>query len=133
MRPSSWSALATLCLLAATGGGQARAQAPARLGQLTPSTQPAYSPYLNLLRPGTPFFQNYYGLVRPEVEFRGGIRSLQQQAAVEQEAVSGLTGAATLPPTGHRTAFMNTGGYFLAPKQTTPPPPTTPKPATPRR
>jgi hypothetical protein len=98
--------------LLVVGGGTARAQLPGRVSGLTPYTQPAYSPYLNLFRAGNPVFANYYGLVRPEVEFRTGIRGLQQQAAAEQDLITGQMGAA-LPATGHRTTFMNTGGYFL--------------------
>jgi hypothetical protein len=112
MRPK-WSLLpAVVSLLGATFGAQALAQTPARPGGIVPTTTPAYSPYLNLLRPGSPTFQNYYGLVRPETEFRGAIGGLQRQEALTQDEVaSGMTSG--LPATGHRTTFLNTGGYFL--------------------
>jgi hypothetical protein len=113
MRPHWLSPLAAIGLLALSGGAARAQTTPYRPGSIMPYTQPAYSPYLNLLRPGNPFFTNYYGLVRPEVEFRSGIRGLQQQTAAEQEAITGLAGGG-LPATGHRTTFLSTGNYFLS-------------------
>jgi hypothetical protein len=86
----------------------ARAQAP------TPprTAGPAVSPYLNLLRRGSDPAINYYGLVRPQVDFRNSIQNLQQQVSA-QAAGTGLEGqAAGLPPTGHAVQFMSYGGYF---------------------
>ncbi len=75
---------------------------------------PAYSPYNNLLRPA-PMYQNYYGLVRPELEFRGNIQSLQQQAFANRQGIVDLeSGTVGIAPTGHPTRFLNTGGYFLS-------------------
>jgi len=113
MRREGFLMLAAAGLLGVGAAGQARAQAPLRPGGIAPVTTPAYSPYLNLLRPGNPVYQNYYGLVRPEQEFRGNIQALQRQEAVTQEAVAGAEGASALPPTGHQTSFLNNGGYFL--------------------
>src|SRR5262249_56944980 len=70
-------ALATLCTLGLLAGGQAQAQyslRPGIGGGYTPP--PAFSPYLNLARPGSPTL-NYFGLVRPELAFRSGILGLQ--------------------------------------------------------
>src|SRR6266849_4481527 len=40
---------------------------------------PGASPYLNLLRSGSSQAVNYYGLVRPQTDFRNSIQGLQQQ------------------------------------------------------
>ena len=111
MRPK-WFVLPAVIGLLGAIGGQLNAQTPARPGGIVPTTTPAYSPFLNLLRNDNPTFQNYYGLVRPEVEFRGNIRNLQRQEALTQDELAGTAGSG-LPGTGHRTAFLNTGGYFL--------------------
>jgi hypothetical protein len=113
MRREGFLMLATAGLLGVAAAGQARAQAPLRPGGIAPVTTPAYSPYLNLLRPGNPVYQNYYGLVRPEQEFRSNIQALQRQEAMTQEAVASAEATSTLPPTGHQTTFLNNGGYFL--------------------
>jgi hypothetical protein len=85
------------------------AQPPAPRPPARQST-PSFSPYLNLLRGGNPAI-NYYGLVRPELEFRGAIRQLQQQ--VETIPGQGLPAAAgQLPPTGHPVQFMNLSHYY---------------------
>jgi hypothetical protein len=109
---TKWSILAAAVLIGATCGGPLGAQTPARPGGIVPTTTPGYSPYLNLLRRDAPTFQQYYGLVRPEVEFRGAIGTLQRQEVLNQDEINGVA-ASGLPATGHRTAFLNTGGYFL--------------------
>jgi hypothetical protein len=85
----------------------------------TGTTQPTFSPYLNLLRRGNSAALNYYGLVRPEREFREMDRNLQrdlgatqQQLRATESDVEGLVNP-ELPTTGGRAArFMDTGGYF---------------------
>jgi hypothetical protein len=72
---------------------------------------PAFSPYLNLLRTGNSPGVNYYGLVRPQMEFRSGIQDLQQQVLTNQAAISDLNNSTVLS-TGHRTSFLNTGKYY---------------------
>jgi hypothetical protein len=79
-------------------------------GIRVPTRQPAYSPYLNLLRPGT-LAQNYYGLVKPQMEFRGAYQQLGQAVSANRELI---TSAGAGPVTGHPAAFLNTGGYFLS-------------------
>jgi hypothetical protein len=77
---------------------------------------PAVSPYLNLLRRGTIPGVNYYGLVRPEMEMRRNLQSLQRQVTQTQSNVDMMTvaGASTgLPFTGKTASFMNTYGYFM--------------------
>jgi len=57
--------------------------------------------------------QNYFGIVRPEFEFRAAYQSLQQQVTSNDQAIGGLETASTLPVTGHATRFLSTGRYFL--------------------
>jgi hypothetical protein len=70
---------------------------------------PGYSPYLNLARPGNPGM-NYYGLVRPEVEFRNNLQQLQRNTARLQTDLGQATGGDL--STGHPSAFMYFGGYY---------------------
>jgi hypothetical protein len=104
-------ALCALALAAAPG----LAQPGFSPGQFGPANTPAVSPYLNLLRPsGTAGF-NYYGLVRPQMEFRNGIQDLQfqQQALGGQAApIDPQSGFLTTPGTGHAATFLYTGGYY---------------------
>jgi hypothetical protein len=79
----------------------------------SPGTYPVYSPYLNLLRRDNPLFQNYYGLVRPELAFRSSIIGLEQQVQVNQLGIATVQNALTVPTTGHATFFMNRGAYFM--------------------
>lgn len=105
MRPQE---LLAACMLLLVGG---TAAAQPRVG---PTNRPAVSPYLNLLRPGNSPGVNYYGLVRPQMEFRNNIQNLQQQVTTNQQAIAGLNDAVNtgIPVTGHSTSFLNTGGYF---------------------
>src|SRR5262245_26106356 len=74
---------------------------------------PAYSPYLNLTRPGN-VANNYYGLVRPEIQFRNSLQGLQTQYGNLNQAITEGTqsGPGGFRPTGHSTAFMNFGHYY---------------------
>src|SRR5262245_51148744 len=75
--------------------------------------RPPVSPYINLLRPGTNPAINYYGLVRPQVEFRNNILGLQQQVgALDTQVGIDEAGMAAFPTTGHPVAFMNYSHYF---------------------
>src|SRR5262249_1833684 len=110
-----WTPLAALLALAALPAFAA-AQAPYRPG-ISPITRPAFSPYLNLVRPGAPAGINYYGLVRPEVTFRNSIGTLQNDVDVNRALIptGGGTGTGTGGlTTGHAATFLNTGGYFLS-------------------
>ncbi len=72
-------------------------------------SRPSISPYLNLLRQGNPAL-NYYGLVKPEQEFRaandqfrnqvGQVQQKLEQREEEKEATSNLG------ITGHRVRFL---------------------------
>ena len=82
------------------GGGELR-------GQTLPP--PGYSPYLNLLRPGNPG-ANYYGLVRPQVEFRANLQQLQRNTTALQTGLSQMASGDLA--TGHTAGFMYFGGYY---------------------
>jgi hypothetical protein len=75
--------------------------------QVNPFYRPPVSPYLNLMRPGTPGGINYYGLVRPQLQFSTGLQR------VEQEALAARYQDGAYPTTGHATRFFNYGGYFM--------------------
>lgn len=93
--------------------GNVQAQPPVPGGAY--SRPPIYSPYLNLTRGGSPAL-NYYGLVRPEMQFRKSIQNLAGEIEANQQAVGSLNSSMTgsdLPFTGHATQFMNLGGYFM--------------------
>jgi hypothetical protein len=75
--------------------------------QVNPFYRPPVSPYLNLMRPGTPGAINYYGLVRPQQQFGAGLQR------VEQEALAARYQDGAYPDTGHATRFFNYGGYFF--------------------
>jgi hypothetical protein len=111
MRFAPWAALAALMLL---GMSQSQAQPPGRPPGSVPITQPTFSPYLNLLRRDNSAALNYYGLVRPEIEFRNSLLGLQQQVTLNRMALNQEIDPATgLPATGHTAYFLNLGGYFL--------------------
>jgi len=77
------------------------------------TTSPAVSPFLNLNRLGSPAGINYYGLVRPQQDFRNSLSALQGQIA-EQGVTTGTADAGlSALITGQRARFLNTGGYFL--------------------
>jgi hypothetical protein len=111
-----WFQTATIgalaALLAALGSGQALAQYPPYGGAGNPNSGPSVSPYLLLNRPGNSAGVNYYGLVKPQQDFRNAFRGIQQQFGAQQaqQATDPRTG---LPNTGHVAMFLNTGGYFL--------------------
>ena len=76
------------------------------------STQPRVSPYINLLRQGSAPGVNYYGLVRPEIEFRRNIQQLQGQTLNQQQAITGLQTTTSAVVTGHPVGFQTQGSYF---------------------
>jgi hypothetical protein len=83
-----------------------------------PGGQPTASPYLNLVRPGTPSGINYVGLVRPQIEFNSSIQLLQQQTRTNRQGLSSLeqsvAGPNTVPPpTGFVPQFQSQAGYFM--------------------
>src|SRR5262249_9331718 len=106
MRNVTWAVF--VCVAAAMSCECAVAQ-PGAL----PYTQPTVSPYINLGRRGASAV-DYFGIVRPQLEFRNALRNLHHQSAS-----SPLNVAHTYDPqagfrtTGHVAVFMNRGGYFM--------------------
>jgi hypothetical protein len=85
---------------------------PAPAQTPTPPRQPAYSPYLNLTRPGS-VANNYYGLVRPDIDFRNSLNNLQQQYTGLNQAINNPTAVdSPFPGTGHKTSFMNYSHFY---------------------
>lgn len=78
--------------------------------------RPTYSPYLNLLRGGS-LVTNYYGLVRPQVDFSASLQQVENQVSNVQQQQLGAGGASTLPDTGHPVYFMNASRYFMTNRQ----------------
>src|SRR5689334_21982830 len=89
------------------------AQAPINPRGVPGYNTPAVSPYINLLRTGSPQAVNYYGIVRPEIQFRNSLQNLQQQVTDigTATAETGTTSAAP-PPTGHAVSFLNYSHYY---------------------
>jgi hypothetical protein len=108
------ASLAVLGLWATITSGRAWAQPI--LPYSNPYARPTVSPYLNLLRPGGTPAINYYGLVRPQFEFRATAQALQGQINQERQILNSETAAPgsdyPLPPTGHGARFMSYAGYF---------------------
>jgi hypothetical protein len=87
--------------------------------------QPIFSPYVNLLRPGSAF-QNYYGFVVPQKQLEQTVGQQQQEIVNNQQAIQANAAAiqqrqeqpSGLSPTGrgapgfgtHLRYFMNRGG-----------------------
>lgn len=72
--------------------------------------QPTFSPYLNLLRRGNSTLQNYYGLVRPEQQFRTANEQFQSNFNQVQRQFKTAQNSTFVPPlqsTGHRVRFMS--------------------------
>jgi hypothetical protein len=102
MRKLIFAALASVSLL----NPMARAQALRPVG-----TNPV-SPYLNLARPGINPAINYFGTVRPQLQYNAAISSLEQQVAASKVAITAAETAA-VPQTGHPIQFLNYQRFFL--------------------
>lgn len=84
--------------------------------------RPTFSPYLNLLRGGSGSSPalNYFGLVRPEIQFRQQGNMLQQQVLQNNQAIQGLNNELavgadpSLPITGRGASFGYYSHYFPA-------------------
>ncbi len=106
-------AVAAVLGLVVSGSGFAQPQPPVS------ATRPTYSPYLNLLRGGTLPGVNYYGLVRPEMQFRQQANSLQQQLNSTNQNLQNFENQLlqpgeqpNLPGTGHGVVFNQPFRYF---------------------
>jgi hypothetical protein len=101
-----------ILLTALAFAGQARAQILPVRPYPGPALAPGYSPYLNLVRPGSPGI-NYYGLVRPELQTRAAFQTLEGQVTqIEQQVFPQPNQAPELPATGHPVRFLDYGKYF---------------------
>jgi hypothetical protein len=89
----------------------AHAQGPGR--PLGGALNPPYSPYLNLVRPGSNPAINYYGLVRPQNEFARSMQALQGELYSTQQTLSDQQAVGDSLTTGHAVYFLNSGGYFM--------------------
>lgn len=79
-------------------------------GGIGATGQPTFSPYLNLLRRGNSTLSNYYGLVRPEQQFRAANEQFQSNFAQVQRQLDSTQQSTVVPPlqsTGHRVQFMS--------------------------
>lgn len=81
--------------------------------------RPTTSPYLNLFRGGNNralnFGLNYQRGVRPERDLRQYSAGLNNNIGALQNDFNraiGPDGSLIVPGTGHKTSFMNTGGYY---------------------
>jgi hypothetical protein len=115
--------LASFLLLAAAGSasaqtpyqGQSPYQGTFGRPPTNPYVQPAVSPYLNLVRPGSPPGLNYYDLVRPQVETQNSLHDLREQVqAAHAYGVGNRENAAAPLTTGHPTYFGALGQHFGA-------------------
>jgi hypothetical protein len=66
-----------------------------------------------LLRPGNTA-NNYYGLVRPQIDIQNSVNTLQQQYTNLNRDVNAplLDQQSALPTTGHAATFMNYGTFY---------------------
>ena len=106
------TALLALGVLFGLTGERTSAQYGVPRPGVSSTLPPAYSPWLNLNREGGTPAQNYFGLVRPEMDFRDATLGLQQQVNANQQGLYNTQAAAYMMMTGHITMFLNTGGYF---------------------
>jgi hypothetical protein len=109
MRNIACLAVAALALCA----GSTHAQGYNPGGPYNPASRPAYSPYLNLLRPDSSLVNNYYGLVRPQINFQNSLQQLDAQQALGGNQQAGPPESQFLPPTGRGARFMTQSRYFL--------------------
>ena len=81
-----------------------------RTGGIGPTSRPTFSPYLNLLRSGNSTMFNYYGLVRPEVEFRAANQQFQSSLGIVDRQLQDSRREAAgsrLSQSGHQVRFMS--------------------------
>ncbi len=109
--------LALCCGLTA---GDAAAQLPylqsrsfsryGRPGGIGPTSRPTFSPYLNLLRGENSTLFNYYGLVRPEIEFRAANQQFQSglgRVDTQLRDFRREAAGSRLSQSGHQVRFMS--------------------------
>ncbi|MCE9531517.1 MAG: hypothetical protein K8T89_10410 [Planctomycetes bacterium] len=111
------TAIGSLLLLASSSFAQGPSFRPGPGGTSgVGPTSPAVSPYLNLNRRGSSVAVNYYGLVRPAIDFQNSLNTLQQQVTDLPTPGTGGLGTDQFSPllTGNRPRYLNTGNYFLS-------------------
>jgi len=96
-------------IVAAFIADQVRSQPPPPLSDT--ARRPVYSPYLNLTRQGGSPAQNYYGLVRPELEFRNNFTQLRRDTQALASDLASPTPGSELA-TGHATGYMTHLRFF---------------------
>lgn len=106
-------AVVALALVSSAAHGQGAGFSRNLWNRPTPSSGPTVSPYLNLLRAGNSATQNYYGLVRPQQNFRGDITGLQSDLQSVGSGVSNFNRQQETTQTGHRSGFMTHGNNFM--------------------
>jgi hypothetical protein len=67
---------------------------------------------LNLFNGGTNPAINYFGIIRPEIEFRNSLLQMQQQIAMGEQSTSDLATTLGMVTTGHPSFFMSHRKYF---------------------
>ena len=108
------NAIAAMAIgLLVLSAGPVRGQGPYVRPQTGPLSRPALSPYLNLLRSGSPAV-NYYGLVRPQQEFGNSIQEIQNEMHAPLTAQTSPNSGTNLPITGHPSRFFSHGSYFFS-------------------
>ena len=94
------------------GGGPGTAGSPLSGGIGTAPPAAGFSPYLNLTRGGSAAI-NYYGIVRPQINFQSQLQTVQAQ---QQAGSASFEPDNPLMPglvVGTRVRFLNTQPYFL--------------------
>jgi hypothetical protein len=71
------------------------------------------SPYLNLFNGGNSPAINYFGIVRPQIDFRNSLMMMQQQIAMGDQSMADMANSMTMLTTGHPSLFMSHRKYFL--------------------
>ncbi len=112
MKPMSYSLRTMLLLTVLTSGGTAVAQD--RINR--PIDTPTFSPYINMFREGGGVGLNYFGLVRPQMEFAQqnqqlgmNVQALQMQGHQGQMMMMPAYGYSQLGATGHAVVFNSFG------------------------
>lgn len=101
--------LAVAVIVVFASGSRLGAQPPG--GPVGPRQPAPFSPYLNLTRQGATPAVNYYGIVRPQLQFANSIQNLQRQ--VDVGPFSGPSAGPEQPLlTGHTFGFQNHYAYF---------------------
>ncbi len=73
-----------------------------------PGSSPAFSPYLNIVGRGNPAI-NYFGITRPQMEFRNALFGGQSNGPFEAED---LNDPQMRRGTGHSVTFSNLSHYY---------------------